>query len=96
MTDSQATLILHPDFKHIKGHARGVYDPDFQLQEAVGLAQAIHLNVVDAEVITIRQLRPGSLFGSGIIERFKGYINSEDIQLVIIDAPLSPIQQRNL
>lgn len=93
---SNTALILHPNFQHIKGHARSVYDPDFQLQEAIGLAQAIHLNVIDAAVVPIRSLKPGSLFGTGTIQRYKGYIDSEEIQLVIIDAPLSPIQQRNL
>ncbi|MEN8236026.1 MAG: GTPase HflX [Pseudomonadota bacterium] len=98
MSDSTTNiaLILHPDFRHIKGHARSVYDPSFQLQEAVGLARAINLDVIDATVLPIRSLKPNSLFGTGVIQRYKVYIHDQDIKLVIIDAPLTPIQQRNL
>jgi GTP-binding protein HflX len=67
-----------------------------RLQEAVGLAKAIRLDVVRAEIARITQPRPSSLLGSGTIENFGELINENDIGLVVIDAPLSPVQQRNL
>lgn len=91
------TLVLHPDFKNQKD--RGLshrHDPFSRLEEAVGLANAIHLKIVHAEVVPIRDARPGSLFGSGVISRYKGYIVQNEIELVVIDSALTAIQQRNL
>ncbi len=90
------TLILHPDLRAVKNQQKSSYDPAFQLEEAIGLAQAIKLQVVYSEIIALRQIRPSTLFGSGIIERYKGYITHEAIKLVILDCALTPIQQRNL
>jgi GTP-binding protein HflX len=70
--------------------------PQGQLDEAVGLAQAIDLEVVDAEVVPLRQVRPATLFASGRVRTIGERIAAEGIGLVVIDAPLSPVQQRNL
>src|SRR5690606_4085955 len=56
----------------------------------------IALHVHHADIIPVRETRPSSLFGTGIIERYKGYIEDHDIKLVVVDAALSPIQQRTL
>jgi len=62
----------------------------------VGLAEAIHLEVIEAEAILVSDLKPATLIGSGNVERFQGVIQSNKIDLVIIDAQLAPVQQRNL
>ena len=67
-----------------------------RLQEATGLAEAIDLNVVDSMLVPVASPRPGTLFGSGKVEELRGRIAADDIALVIIDHPVSPIQQRNL
>jgi GTP-binding protein HflX len=67
-----------------------------RLQEATGLAEAIDLNVLDSLLVPVASPRPGTLFGSGKVEELKGRIAADDIALVIIDHPVSPIQQRNL
>jgi GTP-binding protein HflX len=67
-----------------------------RLEEAVGLAKAIRLDVIRAEIANITRPRPGSLLGSGTVENLGELIDENDIALVIIDAPLSPVQQRNL
>jgi GTPase len=67
-----------------------------RLEEAVGLARAIHLEVVRAEIARITQPRPSSLIGSGTLENLGALISENGIGLVIIDAPLTPVQQRNL
>jgi GTP-binding protein HflX len=67
-----------------------------RLEEAVGLARAIRLDVVCAEIARIARPRPSSLLGSGTLENLGSLISESDIGLVIIDAALSPVQQRNL
>jgi GTP-binding protein HflX len=67
-----------------------------RLEEAVGLARAIRLDVVRAEIARITRPRPSSLLGSGTLENLGGLISENEIGLVVIDAALSPVQQRNL
>jgi GTP-binding protein HflX len=67
-----------------------------RLEEAVGLAKAIRLDVVCAEFARITRPRPSSLLGNGTLETLGELISENDIGLVVIDAPLSPVQQRNL
>jgi GTPase len=62
----------------------------------VGLARAIDLDVVRAEIVRLARPVPGTLFGSGNVETLRGLVADNDIGLVVVDAPLSPVQQRNL
>ena len=71
-------------------------DPDSRLEEAVGLARAIDLNVVHAEVVRVNTPRPGHLLGRGRLEDFKTFVEANEIDLAVFDAGLSPVQQRNL
>jgi GTP-binding protein HflX len=70
--------------------------PQARLEEAVGLAGAIDLDVVASGVVAIPEPRPATLFGSGKVEELKGLVRAEEAGLVIIDHPLTPVQQRNL
>jgi GTP-binding protein HflX len=67
-----------------------------RLDEAVGLARAIRLEIVGAEIARIARPNPGTLLGRGTVARLAEAIRENDTELVIIDAPLSPVQQRNL
>ena len=67
-----------------------------RLAEAVGLARAIDLTVVHAAVVTVAQPKPGTLFGTGKIAEIAGALDEHDAGLVIVDHPLTPVQQRNL
>jgi GTP-binding protein HflX len=62
----------------------------------VGLAQAIDLHVVAAETVPLRTPRPATLFGSGRVQSTAAQVAAEDVELVVVDAPLSAVQQRNL
>ena len=73
-----------------------MHSPQDRLQEATGLAEAIDLAVVQNLLIPVTNPRPATLFGTGKVEALKGLIAANDIELVIIDHPVSPIQQRNL
>ena len=78
------------------GSAPAVRDADARLEEAVGLAAAINLNVVHREVIRIRKASAATLFGKGQIERLHATVAAHGISVVVVDGSLSPIQQRNL
>jgi len=67
-----------------------------RLEEAVGLAHAIDLTVVHAAIVPVAQPKPGTLLGSGKIEEIKAALDAHDAGLVIVDHPLTPVQQRNL
>ncbi len=67
-----------------------------RLEEAVGLAASIGLVVVRKAVLPLRMRRPSTLLGSGQIQALHDAMQSEDVTVVIIDARLSPVQQRNL
>ncbi len=65
-------------------------------QESIGLARAIGIEIVDARIVTLPRLNPSELFGSGKVIEIAGQIAAQDIDLVMVDHQLSPIQQRNL
>jgi GTP-binding protein HflX len=70
--------------------------PEARLDEAVGLARAIDLDVARAEIVPLRQLRPATLLGSGAVATLGEAIEAEGIGITVIDATVSPVQQRNL
>jgi GTP-binding protein HflX len=70
--------------------------PEARLAEAVGLAQAINLDIVEAEIVRLHQIRPATLIGKGGVEALAETIEEREIGLVFVDAALSPVQQRNL
>jgi len=85
-----------PDIKGPKHSARKAEDPEARLEEAQGLALAIGIVVAEAFVVPIREVRAGTLFGEGQIDRINLACVQEEAELVIIDGALSAIQQRNL
>ncbi len=64
--------------------------------EAVGLASAIDLNPVHTAVVTVADPRPATLLGSGKVAEFADIVKERKAELVIVDHPLTPVQQRNL
>jgi len=70
--------------------------PQARLEEALGLAVAIDLDVRASGIVPISQPKPATLFGSGKVEELAGLVRAEEAELVIVDHPLTPVQQRNL
>jgi GTP-binding protein HflX len=70
--------------------------PTARLEEAVSLAAALNLDVVGSGIVTVTKARPATLIGSGKVDEFGGLLRAEEAELAIIDAPLTPVQQRNL
>ncbi len=71
-------------------------ESESRLDEAVGLALAIGLDVVHREVVRLARIVPSTYLGSGVVERFRDLIEALEIDVVILDTALSPVQQRNL
>ncbi len=67
-----------------------------RIDEAVGLAEAIDIDVVHAASITLNAARPATLLGTGKIDEITGLLASLDAGLVVVDHPLTPVQQSNL
>jgi GTP-binding protein HflX len=85
--------ILHPAIRRGAERRRA---PEAALEECAGLAAALDLDVRGAEVVSLNAPRAGYLFGEGRIEQLGQLFAAEDIELVIVDGPVTPIQQRNL
>ncbi|KIC48711.1 GTPase HflX [Tateyamaria sp. ANG-S1] len=93
MPEFTRAWVLHPDIKS---------DPDrreasFALAEAVSLAHALpELEVVGSEIVPLPRPQAGLLFGSGKIEELAERLHDAEVELVLIDGPVTPVQQRNL
>ena len=70
--------------------------PEARLEEAVGLAQAIDLDVANSGIIMLTVIRPATYLGKGKVEEIAGLVKAADADLVVMDCALSPVQQRNL
>ncbi|MFO1036566.1 MAG: GTPase HflX [Geminicoccaceae bacterium] len=71
-------------------------EPEAKLAEAVGLARAIDLDVVHAELVSLRKKVPATLLGSGKVEDLGKALEEQPAEIVVVDAALTPVQQRNL
>jgi GTP-binding protein HflX len=71
-------------------------DAQARLDEAVGLAAAIKLDVRQAEVVRLRKRAPSTLLGKGQVERLAATVVAHGAEVVVIDGVVSPIQQKNL
>src|ERR1700759_3347365 len=76
--------------------AHALRDFEERLEEASGLAAAIDLEVAEALIAPIAQIRPATYLGKGKVEEIVGLVSGNQIELVVMDCALSPIQQRNL
>jgi len=78
---------------HLRGEVR---DRDARLEEATGLAEALDLDVREARVETLREIKPGLYFGRGKVEELGARIQELGAEVVVVDAAITPVQQRNL
>jgi GTP-binding protein HflX len=67
-----------------------------RLAEAKGLALAVSLDIVHAEIIHLKTIKPATYFSHGVIERLELIFTEKEVELLIVDTKISPIQQRNL
>lgn len=71
-------------------------NPEARLEEAVGLARAIDLTVVDAVMAPVSDIRPATYIGKGKADEIAASLAMHEAGIVVMDCALSPIQQRNL
>lgn len=91
----QRVFVLHPYLKD-KAPDLLVRSPDARLEEAMGLAAAIEIDLVGGESASLRTIKPATYLGSGKLTELKKFAKAEEIDLIVFDCELSPIQQRNL
>jgi len=85
--------VLHPDIKSNNDRR----DPVPALAEAVALAHALpQLEVVGSEIVPLRTVSAGMLFGSGKVKELHDRMEAAEVELVLVDGHVSPVQQRNL
>ncbi len=69
---------------------------DARLAEAVGLAASIGVTIVHQAIVPLRERRPSTYLGEGQVALAKQAIDDQRVAVVVVDAALSPVQQRNL
>ncbi len=74
----------------------GLRSLDARVAEAAGLAEAIGIDIVARRAFRLRQIRPASLFGKGQAEEIAGLAEENDATLLVVDAALTPVQQKTL
>lgn len=85
--------VLCPFVPGPRGDAR---DSEAKLEEAIGLARAIDLDVRVAQAVPLRRVTPATLLGKGVVERIRAAVEELGVGLVVVDDRLTPVQQRNL
>jgi len=89
----QKAFVLHPD---IRGNDAS-RSAEALLAEGLALALALPgIEVAGGMVVRLPRAHPGMLFGSGKVQELKERFEAEEVELVLIDGPVSPVQQRNL
>ena len=85
--------MLHPDLKATRQRRL----PEHGLAEAVALAAALPgLQVTGAAVVRLAKVQPATLFGSGKVDELASTMKDLQVDLVLVDGPVTPVQQRNL
>lgn len=103
--DDMRAVVIVPVLKHHRPAQSmqsegGIPTPrrsdEARLEEACGLARAIDLTIAQGMIVTVSQPRPATLIGTGKMDEIKALLDQHDAGLVIVDHPLTPVQQRNL
>ncbi len=88
----ETAIVVHP----VRPRTVALRSPEQRLEEAVGLAAALDLRVREAMLAPVRRLAPSTLFGAGKVEEIAAACRGLEIDVVVVDDALTPVQQRNL
>ncbi|HAE49643.1 MAG TPA: GTPase HflX, partial [Tistrella mobilis] len=97
-------LVLQPDVKEQRRGAPAPVENDpeavrsmrARLDEGMALTGALGLDVAEGLVVPVARMRPSTLLGSGKVDEIKAKLEAAPVDLVVMNRPLTPIQQRNL
>ena len=94
---SGRALVVEPALRRAAAHsAPSERTAEAKLDEAVGLARAIDLDVGQAGIVMLRALHPATYLSKGKVEEIAGLVRTFEAGIVAMDCALSPVQQRNL
>ncbi len=88
----QRAIVIHPS-REERGSSRS---SQARLEEAVGLALALDLVIVERLIVPLRQRTPATLFGKGKVSEIADLAETIEADVVVVDDALTPVQQRNL
>ena len=71
-------------------------EADYKLEEAVRLSEALEVEVIASDLINVREIRASEYFGKGKLNDMAAVINADDVDLLVVNTNIAPIQQRNL
>jgi len=92
----QRAFVIHVEPKNRNRTDAALRDAQARLAEAVGLTAAIHLDVVQAQVAPLARPTPATLLGTGKVDEIAILAKAEEPDVIIVNAHLTPVQQRNL
>ena len=94
---SGRALVVEPVLRRMAARSASTErTPEAKLDEAVGLARAIDLDVGQAGIVMLRALHPATYLSKGKVEEIAGLVRTFEAGIVVMDCALSPVQQRNL
>lgn len=91
----QRVFVFHPYAKN-QTTLGLVRSPEARLEEAIGLALAIDIELIGGETVPLRTIKPSTYMGQGKLDEIKVQVKEDELDLLVFDCELSPIQQRNL
>src|SRR6185295_14130223 len=91
-----SAFVIHVEPKNRAAADKALRDAQARLDEAVGLTAAIHLHVVVAEIAPLARPTPATLLGTGKVEEIATLAKAHEPDVIIVNAHLTPVQQRNL
>jgi GTP-binding protein HflX len=89
-------IVLHVDRRDRSAPVTSDRAVEARLEEAVGLALAIDLEIMESIIAPVTAPKPSTLIGSGKVAEIAERVKETETELVVVNAQLSPIQQRNL
>ncbi|ESQ75456.1 GTPase HflX [Asticcacaulis sp. AC402] len=95
--DIVRAVVIDADIAHAADQraALRLHD-ESRLEEAIGLALALDLEIVGSVSVRVRKLNPATLFGAGKVDEIKAMCEDARASLCVVNGALTPIQQRNL
>ncbi len=80
----------------LKNKISALRTPEERMEEAIRLTCSIGLEVAEKRLVFLREIKPQTYIGGGVVQELFNQIQSENIEVLIADCALSPLQQRNL